>query len=167
MRELGSGDGPEKLHILALIDLLTVSDSGNSLDRAISSLQTGARVSERPAPLLADLAGAYLMRAERAHAPRDLLLAIESAEAALDLDPVNRVARFNRALALDRFGLAAEAAREWQGFLGVDSMSPVAERVRERLQTASRIAEGRAAAAPDLDAAPAVFAAYALSLIHI
>ncbi|MFL5539200.1 MAG: CHAT domain-containing protein [Longimicrobiaceae bacterium] len=162
-REARTSGDPDALHLSALVDLFTDPGVGKPLQRALSSLQTTATLSSHPAPVLADLAGAYLVRAERAHSPRDLLSAIEAAEEALEREPGNRVALFNRALALDRFGLAAEAARDWREYLEIDSTSGMAEQARHRLRGAARTASGSPSREPALDAAPATFAAYALA----
>ncbi|HEV2148117.1 MAG TPA: CHAT domain-containing protein [Longimicrobiaceae bacterium] len=125
---------PDTLHAIALVDLLWADAGGNSLHRSISYLETAARLSERPAPILADLAAAYLVRAERAQSPRDLLEAVEVAEQALEADSTNAAARFNLALALDRLGLDGEAAREWERFLMVDAKSGWAGEARTRVR---------------------------------
>jgi CHAT domain-containing protein len=149
----------EAMRAAALIDLLFESGGGKSLGRAISSLQTAARLSERPAPVLADLAAAYIVRAEREHAPRDLLAAVEAAEEALERDPGNQVARYNLALALERFGLLEEAAAGWSEYAAGDSLSPWATAARGHLRT---LLGARAAPAPPgRNADETVFAAFA------
>lgn len=127
------GGGTEELHAAALMDLLWARGPGIPLQRSISSLQTLSRLSERPAPPLADLAAAYLVRAEWTQDPRDLQEAIEVAERALESDPGYEPARFNLALALDRFGLNRQALREWRTYLEADSVSEWAEEVRRRI----------------------------------
>ena len=127
------------MHAAALIDLLYGSDAGKSLQRAISSVQTAARLADRPAPMLADLAAAYLVRAERDNTPRDLLAAIEAAEEALEWEPRNRVALYNLALALQRFGLVEEAAQAWRSYLAVDAGSAWATSARQQLRVALAI----------------------------
>jgi CHAT domain-containing protein/tetratricopeptide (TPR) repeat protein len=72
-----------------------------------------SRLDDAPAPILADLAAAYLVRAGETNNPRDLLEAAESAQRSLEHDPNNIVARYNLALALDEFGLAEEAQDTW------------------------------------------------------
>lgn len=128
------GAPPNEKYRLALIDLLLPDTRGIALDRSISSLRELAETAERPAPVLADLAAALLVRAERAQTPRDLLEAYETAEAAARLEPRNRAALFNRALALDRFGLVDEAARDWRAYLAADSLSGWGAEARRRLQ---------------------------------
>lgn len=151
-----AGGEPEAMHVEALVDLLGSSAAGKRLDASISSLQTLARLAKRPAPALADLSAALLVRAERAGTPRDLLAAIEAAEEALEREPEHRAALFNRALALQRFGLVEEAAREWRAYLVVDSTSGWAYEARRSLRDATAIA-----APPEPPAANALVAAYA------
>lgn len=160
-RELRSGTDPEALHAIALVDLLSAGDSKKTVERSISTLQTAARLSDRPAPMLADLAGAYLLRAERWGSPRDLLSAIEAAEEALRQDPANRVALYDRALALQRFGLTMEAGREWRTYLEVDSMSEWG--AQARLQARMGALAEAPPRVPRDDAATVAFAAYAVA----
>ncbi|HET7233665.1 MAG TPA: CHAT domain-containing protein [Longimicrobium sp.] len=156
-REAHGGDAPEGEHALAVIDLLS-GDGGKSLDRAISSLQSAARASGSPAPVLADLSAAYLIRAERAGAPRDLLAAVEAAEEALAREPGNPAALFNRALALQRFGLVETAAEAWGEYLAADPASPWAELARGYRRQA---VEGMAPPPPTASAPLEAYTAYA------
>ena len=66
------GADPEALHAAGLMDLVWGREGERSLDRALSQLAAAARLSERPAPVLADLSAARLVRAERTGSPRDL-----------------------------------------------------------------------------------------------
>ncbi|HEX2205896.1 MAG TPA: hypothetical protein VHG91_21455, partial [Longimicrobium sp.] len=111
---------PARLRADALVDLHWDDARGKRLDASISSLRRTAELAERPAPVLADLAAALIVRAERAQSPRDLLEAYEAAERALEREPGNEAALFNRALALDRFGLVDETARAWRAYLAAD-----------------------------------------------
>ncbi|MFL5385655.1 MAG: hypothetical protein ACJ8GN_24320 [Longimicrobiaceae bacterium] len=69
----GAGVDPAALHAAGVIDLLWPREGGNSLGGALSLLERAARLSERPAPVLADLAAGRLARAERTGSVRDLL----------------------------------------------------------------------------------------------
>lgn len=148
------------MHAAALIDLLAEPGTGNSLDRAIQTLWMVGRTSRRPAAAWADLSAAYLLRAERGGSPRDLLSAVEAAEQALQLAPRNRTALFNRALALQRFGLADVAAWGWREYLAVDAKSPWAGEARRRLAVATA-GPVRPAPAPDSGASPSALTEYA------
>jgi CHAT domain-containing protein/tetratricopeptide (TPR) repeat protein len=158
-RAARDGADAQALHAMALIDLLYDGGAGKRLQQAISSLQSAARLADHPAPVLADLAAAYLVRAERAHAPRDLLAAIDAAEAALERQPGNRAARYNLALALERLELRDEAAREWRSYLAVDSASAWAREARRHL---ARVLAAPVEAPPPAPGAPlSAYAAYA------
>lgn len=155
------GADPNALHTAALIDLLYESGVEKSLQRVVSSLQTAARLTvERPAPVLADLAAAYLIRAERAGTPRDLLAAIEAAQEAIEREPRNGAALYNLALALQRFGLVEEAAEAWREYLAADSASAWAGQARRHLREALALATPPPPP-PAPDAPPSAYAAYA------
>lgn len=113
-RSVPATTDPDTLHAIALLDLLWAADEGISLNRSISFLQSAVRLSDRPGPVLVDLAAAHLVRAEKAQSPRDLLEAIEAATRALELEPGDPAAHFNLALALDHLALDGEAAGAWE-----------------------------------------------------
>jgi len=150
---------PEAIHAGALIDLLSDSTGGNSLQRAISSLHEAVRLSARPAPVLADLSGAYLLRAERTGATRDMFAAVEVAIQALEHEPGNRTALFNLGLGLQRLGLLEGATKVWQEYLVVDSRSPWAARARQNLRGLRAEPPSAAPAAGAPEQAYAVYAA--------
>lgn len=150
---------PEALHAAALLDLLWGDDAGNSAQRSISYLQTAVRLTDRPAPVLADLAAAHLLRAERTQNARDLLEAVEAAEQAVELEPRHRAALFNRALALDRLGLDGEATEAWREFLMVDFRSGWAMEAKERVRVPA--AAPRTPSPPPAGATVTEIAAYA------
>jgi len=149
---------PAPLRAAALIDLLWADDQRIPLERSIRYLRTAARLADRPAPVLTDLAAALLVRAERQQTPRDLFEAVEAADRALHLEPRSPAARFNLALGLDRLGLDGQAERAWKEYLDVDSTSDWAREVRQR---SPRPSEPAAPLPPPADAAPAEIAAYA------
>jgi CHAT domain-containing protein/tetratricopeptide (TPR) repeat protein len=124
---------PEAMHVAALTELLAAVQTGKSLQRAISSLHEAIPLADRPAPLLADLSAAYLLRAEGGRTSRDLPAAIEAAATAVELEPRNPVARFNLALALQQLGLVEGAASAWRDYLAADSRSPWADEARRKL----------------------------------
>jgi CHAT domain-containing protein len=143
---------------LAAMDLVLDDGRGIGIERSISSLRKAADVAERPAPVLADLAAALIVRAERTQAPRDLLEAHETAELALRHEQGNLAALYNRALALDRFGLVDEAVRDWDAYLRADSRSGWADEARRRRQALAALAS---AARPAADASLDAYARYA------
>lgn len=111
----------ESLHAAGLIDLLWGGRSENSLNRSISYLSAAARLAERPGPALADLAAAYLVRADLTGSPRDLLEALESAERAVEAAPNDHAALYNLAYTLDRATLDLEATQTWTGISAADA----------------------------------------------
>jgi CHAT domain-containing protein len=153
---------PDALHVLAVVDVLAGRDSGNSLERSIQSLYTVTRTSSDPTSAWVDLSAAYVLSAERNGTTRDLLSAVEAAERALEHAPRNRSALYNRALALQRFGLVDVAARAWREYLAVDSASPWAAEARRRLG-ASAAGPSMPAPPPPRGAPPGVWTAYALA----
>ncbi len=129
------------LHAAALVDLLWAGTDGIPLDRSISYLRTVSRLEDRSAAALTDLAAALIVRAERKRSPRDLLEAIESADRALELEPRDAAARFDLALALERFGIDAEAERAWKMFLEIDSTSGWATEAKRHRRPPAEAAE--------------------------
>lgn len=127
-----AGADPQALHAAALALMLFPSPGGNHLDESISYLQTASRLADRPAPVLADLAAAHLMRARELASPRDLYQAVEAAERALELEPTHATARFNAAAALAATGSGAETREAWSRYLAVDSTSDWAREARRR-----------------------------------
>jgi CHAT domain-containing protein len=83
-------------------------------DRAIRELQAAVNQAPRDASLWSDLAAACLARAEAGSDPYDLVLALAAAARAVEREPGLLAARFNLALALERFPLRAQAIREWE-----------------------------------------------------
>jgi CHAT domain-containing protein/tetratricopeptide (TPR) repeat protein len=149
------GIDPDALHAAGLMDLLW-GTGGNSLDGALSLLERAARLSERPAPVLADLAAAHLVRAERTGSPRDLLEAYEAAAEALERQPDLPAACFDRALALERLEVANEAARAWETCAAAEPRSAWGREARRRARSASLVP-----APPRAPTDPAQAAAYA------
>jgi len=131
-----AGVDPDALHAAAVANLVYSGGAGNLLDQSISYLQSASRLTERPAPVLADLAAAHLMRARATDSPRDLFRALEAAERALEHEPGNVAARFNAAVALERIGTPYEGAEAWSRYLEADSTSAWADEARKRARVA-------------------------------
>jgi CHAT domain-containing protein len=154
-----AGIDPGALHAAGLMDLLWGREGGNSLAGALSLLGRAARLSERPAPVLADLSAAWLVHAERSGSPRDLLEAYEAAAEALEREPGLAAACFNRALALDRLGVDDEAARAWKACAGDGRGSPWKAEALRRARAAAALP-----ALPRPPAEPGGAAAYAAAV---
>lgn len=126
-------DDPRSIHLLALMDLVAEDPRGIALNRAITALRRVIELSDDPTPARVDLSAALIVRAERTQAPRDLLEAYEIAEQATNREPNNPAALYNRALALDRFGLVEETAEDWKRAIAADPGSAWAGEARRRL----------------------------------
>ncbi len=129
----GRTANPDTLHARIVVGLLWPTSGESSGRESISSLQRLARIAADSVAVFVDLSAAYLERAERRDTPRDLMEAAEAAERALARDPGNASARFNLALALDRFGLVDAAIQAWTGFLEVEPASGWAAEARRRV----------------------------------
>ena len=105
---------PKAMHASAILDLESARDEPVVLSHAIEQLRKTAQLSTRRAPVLSDVAAAYLLRAEQAQRPRDLLAALNAGEESLALEPRNAVAQYNVGLALEELHLSAQAERTWR-----------------------------------------------------
>lgn len=157
-RAAGRSD-PHSALTLAILDLHARDTRGKALDRSISSLRRLATLIDQPAPVLADLAAALIVRAERTQAPRDLLEAYEITGQALEREPHNLAALYNRALALDRYGLVDQVAADWSAYLAADPGSAWAADARRRLNDLRHLPS--LPPPPAADAPPAAYAYYA------
>jgi CHAT domain-containing protein len=108
-----------------------------ALDRTVKSLEQETAAEPGNAHLWNDLSAVALVRAQRADDPRDLLRAFEAADRALLAAPSLVEARFNRALALERLFLAADARTAWQSYLVLDGDSAWADEADRRLTALS------------------------------
>lgn len=126
-------DDPRSVHLLALFDLAAEDPRGIYLERTISSLRRVVELADDPTAALVDLSATLIIRAERTQAPRDLLEAYETAQKAVDRDPRNAAALYNRALALDRFGLVEETAEDWKAAIAAEPASEWAGEAHRRL----------------------------------
>jgi CHAT domain-containing protein/tetratricopeptide (TPR) repeat protein len=102
----------------ALIQLI----QGNAAAATIR-LQEAADREPSNAIILSDLSAAYLASAEEMHDPSAYMLALAAAERAVSLDGKLLVARFNFALALEKFFLTDKASNAWQEYLSLDKSS--------------------------------------------
>lgn len=156
----GSTD-PDSLQASALLAMVAGEGKEQSLDRAIEQLGKALLVSPRQVPLLVDLSGAHLFRAQRAQAPRDLLAGLEYALEALEREPRNTAALFNTALALDALAADDQARLAWNAYLRVDSTSAWAEEAKRRRSAPRQAPAATAATSPKAGASPAAVRAYA------
>lgn len=129
----------DQLHGAALARLALDSTRPSQIETAITYLREAlARESNpgRQAVLLGDLAAAHLLLAEQLQGPLEVAAALEAALHALELDPDNPEAQFNRQLALMLLGIADHEPRSegdtwidelWQRLLPVEADRPDAE----------------------------------------
>ncbi len=101
--------------------------------QAIARLRASVETTPSTASAWSDLAAAQYQTALRSSQPSLLPEALASADRALRIDPRMPEARFNRALILERLGIAQAAREAWRQYLEVDSQSPWAAEARQRL----------------------------------
>lgn len=139
----------DALRVTALANILFPSSQKISLDTSVSYLQSAARLSDQPAPVLADLSAALLVRARETENAQDLHRALEEAEKALEEDATNLAARFNAAESMDLIGLRGQASAAWASYLAADSTSKWADHARARHAALSATPAKRTAPGPN------------------
>ncbi|MFL5381468.1 MAG: CHAT domain-containing protein [Longimicrobiaceae bacterium] len=128
----GEGAEPDSLEAAALASLIGGERTEASLDTVIAKLLKAYRLSADPVPLLVDLSGAHLVRAQQTRSSRDLVQGLSYAIEALSHEPRNRAALFNAALALESLAIDGQAVKAWDAYLATDSRSSWAKEARER-----------------------------------
>lgn len=126
-KEATAHRSPQTLHRLGIAYLVT-----GDISRAVNVLEEAAGGST-DARVLSDLAAAYLARAGRTNDRQDLMKALSTVERALGADARLAEAWFNRAEALERLGLAAQALEAWQQYLQIDAQTAWASEARLHL----------------------------------
>jgi CHAT domain-containing protein len=89
-----------------------------AVDKALDHLVAAVRSQPTEAGALNDLAAGYLVRAGVEGRPADLIVALDTLERSLSIDPALEEARFNKGLALASLGLCRPAATAWREALG-------------------------------------------------
>jgi CHAT domain-containing protein len=135
-RQVEAGRSPRDAWDRALVAALV-----GRWEQAIASLVAATTSAPRLAGPPNDLAALYLARARREDHPEDLLAALEAAGEALRRAPADLPAQYNRALALQRLGLAPSARGAWRIYLQRDPRSAWAERARLHLARLDRASE--------------------------
>jgi len=134
---------------LALVRLVAGLKAAD-LDEPVATLELLAQESEsgvNRSIYLSDLSAAYLKRAELGGDARDLLRALEHAQAAVDASPELAQALFNRALALERLRLIRRAAAAWARYREVDPTSGWAKEAEKRRRRLTALDPGQIQAA--------------------
>lgn len=111
-REAQQAPDAANLHAWGVAQLLL-----GEVDEAIETLQTSMALGGETSSLFSDLAAAHMTRATRERRAMDWALALEAADRALEINPANREAAFNRALSLKNIGLTEQAATAWDEYL--------------------------------------------------
>src|SRR6185295_6328891 len=122
---------------IALGDLLGAGGV-DELNRAARRLEEATAGDPDDASGWSDLAAVYLVRAQKADDPRDLLRAYEAASRAVREDGSLPQARFNEALALERLYLTDPAIAAWQEYRKLDRSSGWAEEAGKRSELLRR-----------------------------
>lgn len=120
---------PGALRQLGLAYLVT-----GDVIRAVRVLEEAVNRPNPDPKALNDLAAAYLVRAARGNQSQDLAKALAAADRAVKADSRLLEAWFNRAYALDRMSLGAEAQDAWEEYLRLDAESAWADEARLHLQ---------------------------------
>ncbi|HEV3077632.1 MAG TPA: CHAT domain-containing protein [Thermoanaerobaculia bacterium] len=126
------------LHAAGICYLIQ-AESRQTFERAIEWLEMAAGKQPRDAAVASDLAAAYLVRAERLDAPRDLVAALSRARYAVTLAPRSAEARFNLGLILERLRLRVAAEGAWRAYLALDPRSGWAREANQHLAAVTRI----------------------------
>ncbi|HYW10105.1 MAG TPA: hypothetical protein VE913_24270, partial [Longimicrobium sp.] len=89
----GASSDPDSLQASALLAIIGDDPAEHAADSAIARLTRALRLSRQRVPLLVDLSGAHIVRAQRTQNPRDLIEGLEYALEAVELEPRNEAAR--------------------------------------------------------------------------
>jgi CHAT domain-containing protein len=128
----GESFAPDSLHASALTAVLWWDGKPASLDETILRLSNALRLQEDSVPLLVDLSAVHLFRAQEKQNQRDLVESLDYARKALAIEPRNRSALWNAALASEALYLDASAESAWNAYLAVDPNTPWADEALER-----------------------------------
>jgi len=120
---------PEAQHVAGVALLLAEDDPLKAVDR----LRMASERAPGDARIANDLASARYTAAQTLGRASLYPEALAAADQAIRMDAHLPEALFNRALILERLGLAQEARRAWEKYLAVDSSSPWADEARRRM----------------------------------
>jgi tetratricopeptide (TPR) repeat protein len=102
-------------------------------DTAAHGLEQASRIRPDSGPILTDLASAYFLRAQAMDRVTDYGQAIRLLNRALDANPEDPIALFNRALVYERTSSKPLAIADWKHYLRIDSSSLWASEARRHL----------------------------------
>jgi tetratricopeptide (TPR) repeat protein len=115
------------------------------IDSAIKVLEPACVQDSKSPDYWTNLAIAYGLRAERDNRPMDYGVVVEYTTSALQLDPKNARALFNRALAFERLSMVPQAIADWQAFLQVEKDPGWRREASMRLESLQQIQNQRGA----------------------
>lgn len=131
---------PKNLHALGVAHLLlgkpepAAAVLAEALQKDTNTEDTAAAIRANPdLDLLLDYGTARFTNGMRTGHQEDIVAALDAYQAVLRREPKNETASFNTAVALETLGLNREAAAACQRYLSIDSKSPWADEIRERL----------------------------------
>ncbi|MDJ0839103.1 MAG: CHAT domain-containing protein [Acidobacteriota bacterium] len=133
---------PRMHRVKAVLQLLTVKGVDGPV-RALDELGSARYLKPQDPHTLNDLAAAFFIQAHEENRPFNFLLALQTIDDALELDPLLPEALFNRALFLEHLYLRKAADAAWQACLAEDTASVWAAEARERQRENRRILENR------------------------
>lgn len=102
-------------------------------DSAIRHIQGTELRGQQSVDLLVKLAIAYSLKAEREDATQNNAFALDLLNKALQIDPANRAALYNRAIVKERMGLAHQSEVDWTRLLSEEKDQRWADESRKRL----------------------------------
>ena len=120
----------DNLHVWGVAQLLL--DNPESLNGSIKTLATAVSLSGDE-EIRSDLAAAYIQRFRTTGELGDIRQALEESDRALATDPGLRPAAFNRAVALELRGTAADAISAWHYYASLDESGEWAAEASRRL----------------------------------
>ena len=103
-------------------------------DEGVRTLEEAAADQPANGRLQSDLAAAYLARAVALEKSEDAEKALAAVQRALAIDPFQREALFNRALALERLSQRNAARGAWETYLQQDPSSAWADEAKQHLE---------------------------------
>lgn len=124
----GDSEAAAEMHAAGIARLLTGDES-----QAVQRIEAATGKQRDNAWYWSDLAAARLSQGRSDRDPHAFALSLAAADRALRIDPQSPEALFNRAIALDSLGLHDEAVAAYRKYLEIDTASPWAAEVRERL----------------------------------
>lgn len=121
--QLVAAEDDDALRMLGYVYLTGTSGNAPHPAEAISMFDSALLVTHDSAAVMTDLSAAYLVLAAESQSPDDLFAALDWADWALELEPDNLGALFNRALALEGLSADLSAKVAWERYLAADSSS--------------------------------------------